>query len=50
MVFQLFDTDKTGSITFKNLKKVCQEVGEDFTDKELHAMISEADTSGEGSV
>ena len=50
MVFQLFDCDKTGSITFKNLKKICQEVGEDFTDKELHAMISEADSSGEGSV
>ena len=46
----MFDSDKSGSINFKNLKKVCQEVGEDYTDKELHAMINEADSSGDHSV
>lgn len=49
-VFQLFDTDKTGKITFKSLKKVAADVGENFTDEELHQMIDEADKSGDGQI
>jgi centrin-1 len=49
-VFQLFDSDKTGKITFKNLKKVALDVGENFSDKELHEMLNEADRSGDGQI
>merc|ERR1711903_383750 len=31
-VFKLFDDDKTGTVSFKNLKRVCQELGENMTD------------------
>ena len=34
-VFQLFDDDNSGHITFRNLKKVAQELGENLADDEL---------------
>lgn len=34
-VFDLIDEDGTGGITFENLKKVSDELGEAFTDQEL---------------
>jgi len=42
-VFALFDEEGTGKITFRNLKRVAQELGEDLTDEELTEMIDEAD-------
>ena len=33
--FRLFDDDETGKITFKNIKRVCKELGENFTDDEI---------------
>ena len=36
-----FDDDGTGRITFKNLKRVARELGENMTDEELQEMIGE---------
>lgn len=47
-VFALFDEDEVGKISFRNLKRIAQELGENLTDEELQEMIDEADRDGDG--
>ncbi|OEH74326.1 centrin-1-like isoform x1 [Cyclospora cayetanensis] len=48
--FRLFDDDGTGKITFKNLKRVAKEIGENISDEEIQEMIDEADRDGDGEI
>jgi centrin-1 len=41
-VFALFDDDNSGAISFRNLKRVATELGENLTDEELQEMIGES--------
>mmetsp|Transcript_6406 Transcript_6406/g.8921 ORF Transcript_6406/g.8921 Transcript_6406/m.8921 type:complete len:167 (+) Transcript_6406:67-567(+) len=49
-IFNLFDDDKTGSISLKNLKRVSKELGETMTEEELREMIERADSNGDGQI
>lgn len=49
-VFNLFDADGSGKITFANLKAVAERLSENVTDDELHEMIKEADLDKDGAV
>merc|ERR1719364_269139 len=46
--FRLFDDDQTGSVSFKNLKRVAKETNQTLTDDELQEMMDDADKDGDG--
>jgi Ca2+-binding EF-hand superfamily protein len=46
----LFDDEKTGFVSLKNLRRVAKELGETMDDSELTEMIERADTDGDGLV
>lgn len=48
MAFDLFDEDKKGKISMRNLKKAVKEINENLNDNELKAIMDEFDTDGDG--
>lgn len=49
-VFALYDDEKTGYLSVKNLRRVAQDLGENISEEELQEMIDRADTDRDGLV
>jgi Ca2+-binding EF-hand superfamily protein len=49
-VFKLFDDDNTSRISFRNLTRVVEELGENIDDEEMQDMIAQADRDGSGEI
>ena len=47
-IFKLFVEEETGKISFRNLKKIMQEIGESISEEELNDMFQEADKDKDG--
>ncbi|CDS43159.1 centrin 3 [Echinococcus multilocularis] len=48
--FKLFDEESSGKISYRTLKKIAKELGENLSDDELHVMIDEFDRDGDRSI
>ena len=49
-IFMLYDDERTGFISVKNLRRVATELGENVSEEELEELIKRADTDGDGLV
>eukprot|EP00949_MAST-11_sp_MAST-11-sp1_P002864 g2864.t1 len=49
-VFELFADEGSDFITFRNLKRVITDLGEEIPEEEIMEMIDEADRSGDGRI
>jgi Ca2+-binding EF-hand superfamily protein len=49
-IFTLFDTEKTGFITVRDLRRIALEIGEELNDGDLEALIARADANKDGAV
>ena len=49
-MFNLFDVQNRGHITFDDLRRVAKELGETMTEAELREMIERADADHDGNV
>lgn len=49
-IFNLFDTERKGSISLKDLKRVSKELGETMSEDELREMLDRADSNGDGEI
>lgn len=46
-VFNIFDTDKTGFITFQNLRQIVNDLGEELSDATLQNLIEKGDSNAD---
>ena len=49
-VFALYDDERTGYISVKNLRRIADELGETVSEEELEELIKRADLDGDGLV
>lgn len=49
-IFALFDDERTGFISVKNLRRISQELGESVSETELEELVTRADTDHDGLV
>ncbi|XP_074311632.1 putative calcium-binding protein CML13 [Silene latifolia] len=48
--FRIIDQDNNGKISPADIQRIAKELGESFTDREIHEMVDEADRDRDGEV
>eukprot|EP00617_Octactis_speculum_P023229 CAMPEP_0185746602 /NCGR_PEP_ID=MMETSP1174-20130828/5208_1 /TAXON_ID=35687 /ORGANISM="Dictyocha speculum, Strain CCMP1381" /LENGTH=175 /DNA_ID=CAMNT_0028421397 /DNA_START=89 /DNA_END=616 /DNA_ORIENTATION=- len=48
--FELYDDDKTGKISLRNMRRVAKEIGETMDDNAMMQMLEQADTDNDGEI